>query len=175
MEKAHWDACDKPWEHSTRAGRYIDLREYRYIPKRGIGWDNIVSIDIVWCCYITSFFCKAMPVSPSLTLSAQPLPPLSLCVYPLGPSRPVFLNHSAATASSSVIQLRRSVKLTLYSVAILAEHFLSLSSERMTALVMSYYRKLLKSSVNTTLIILDLVLWMEVTTLSPERNVSSAL
>src|SRR4029434_2834132 len=31
-------------------------------------------------------------------------------------------------------------------------------SERMTALVMSYYRKLLKFSVNTTLIILDLVL-----------------
>ena len=31
-------------------------------------------------------------------------------------------------------------------------------SERMTALVKSYYRKLLKFSVNTTLIILDLVL-----------------
>ena len=31
-------------------------------------------------------------------------------------------------------------------------------SERKTALVMSYYRKLLKLSVNTTLIILDLVL-----------------
>src|SRR4029434_2986123 len=46
-------------------------------------------------------------------------------------------------------------------------------SERMTALVMSYYRKLLKFSVNTTLIILDLVLWMEVTSsLSPGRSVS---
>src|SRR4029434_10075896 len=46
-------------------------------------------------------------------------------------------------------------------------------SERMTALVKSYYRKLLKFSVNTTLIILDLVLWMEVTSsLSPGRSVS---
>src|SRR4029434_5793270 len=47
------------------------------------------------------------------------------------------------------------------------------SIERMTALVMSYYQKLLKFSVNTTLIILDLVLWMEVTSsLSPGRSVS---
>ena len=56
----------------------------------------------------------------------------------------------------SVIKLRRPVK--VYSVAILAEKLRSFLSEGMTALVMSYYRKLLKFSVNTTLIILDFVL-----------------